>query len=110
MQRHELAPEGVWRIMLVASRLRCATMEPGKAAETDDSLLLVVVGVVVGVVAEVVDAGELIGAAVGRKEGTGSVRSCCMRMGDSGEERCIGETVEESMAMSSLLLFTEERC
>lgn len=85
-------------------------MEPGKAAETDDSLLLVVVGVVVvGVVAEVVDAGELIGAAVGRKEGMGSVSSCCMRTGESGDERCIGETVEESMAMSSLLLFTDEQ-
>lgn len=60
----------------------------------------------VGVVADVVDAGELIGAALGRKEGAGSTGNWGIRTGESGDERCIGETVDESMATSSLLLFT----
>lgn len=62
----------------------------------------------VGVVAEVVDAGELIGAAFGRKGAMGSARSCCMGIGESGDERCIGETVDVSMEISSLLLVTDE--
>lgn len=65
----------------------------------------------VGVVAEVVvDAGELIGAAFGRKGAMGSAKSCCMGIGESGDERCIGETVDVSMDISSLLLFTEWNC
>ena len=46
-------------------------MEPGRTVEEDEEILdFGVVGVVVvGVVADVVDAGELIGAAVGRNEG-----------------------------------------
>lgn len=110
MQWHELPPKGVWRIVLfAASRLRWATIEPGKAADTFGRVLLVVAGVLAGVPAALVDAGELIGAAVGRKEGMGSVWSCCMRTSDSGDERCIGETVDESVGKSSVLLFTGEQ-
>lgn len=100
------AEEDVGRIMLLAaSRLHWATIEPGKA---DIELLhvveVVVAGVlVVGVIAEVVEAGELIGPAVGRKRLVESVRSCCTRISESSGESGVGEMVEESIETSSWL-------